>query len=118
MIIKEINIEDENPYKRNGMFIHKKTRIHFNRAETLRENWARRFISPSREYRKFLPEVFEKLGLPPDTVAKWDRYAGCSMCPCSPGFIVEGHCGKFVGVTIGYADREVKPEQELPMECK
>ena len=63
MIIKEINIYDENPYKRNGMLIHKKTRIHFNRAETLRGNWARRFISPSREYRKFLPEVFDLVEL-------------------------------------------------------
>jgi hypothetical protein len=103
MIVKEIKIQDENPYNRNGKVLQKKTRIYFFRAETLSANWARRFISPSREYRKFLPEVFDKLGLPADTVAKWNRYAGCSMCPCSPGFIVEGHYGKFVGVTIANA---------------
>jgi len=21
---------------------------------------------------------------------RWDQYAGCSMCPCSPGFVVRG----------------------------
>lgn len=25
---------------------------------------------------------------------RWSRYAGCSMCPCSGGFIIEGSYGK------------------------
>jgi len=59
------------------------------RGETLWENLARRRTSPIREYRKFIPAVLKELGLPPETKVRWSQKAGCSMCPCSPGFIVE-----------------------------
>ena len=105
MNIVKIDISDGETYKKNGRLLQKKTRIYFWRSrETLIENFARRFTDPSREYRKFLPEVFEKLGLPAETVAKWNRYAGCTMCPCSPGFILEGHNGKEFHVTIGVGE--------------
>lgn len=47
-----------------------------------------RYSNPHRMYRKMvLPQAFKRLGLPPDTVARWSQYAGCS-CPCSPGFVL------------------------------
>lgn len=47
-----------------------------------------RWNNPFRDYRKLLPEVFEKLGLPKTTKARWSQKAGCS-CGCSPGFILD-----------------------------
>lgn len=54
-------------------------------GESLLENFAYRTQRPSDLYRKFLPEIFEKLGLPADTKARWSQKAGCS-CGCSPAF--------------------------------
>lgn len=105
MNIVKIDINDEEPYKKHGRLLQKKTRIYFFRTgETWSDLFSRRFTNPSREYRKFLPAVFEKLGMPADTVAKWNIHAGCSTCCCSPGFVVEGHYGKYVFVTINCAE--------------
>lgn len=57
--------------------------------EKLLENFAFRFDRPVAEYRKLLPEMFKKLGLPATTTARWSQKAGCS-CGCSPGFILTG----------------------------
>lgn len=43
---------------------------------------------PYTEYRKLLPEIFEKAGIPAGTKASWSQKAGCS-CPCSPGFVLD-----------------------------
>lgn len=46
----------------------------------------------SRDYNTLRPLVAAKLteqGVKFDKL-RWDRYAGCSMCPCSGGFIIEG----------------------------
>lgn len=64
------------------------TRIHFFVDETIIENLENRRNRPYTEYRKLLPEVFEKLGIPANTKASWRQNAGCS-CGCSPAFIVE-----------------------------
>lgn len=58
--------------------------------ETFMENFlVGRRNRPTRLYRSVLPEIFERFGLPEDTKAVWSRHAGCSMCPCSPGFILK-----------------------------
>jgi hypothetical protein len=31
---------------------------------------------------------------------RWNRYAGCSMCPCSGGFIIEGFRGHDIWMTV------------------
>lgn len=31
---------------------------------------------------------------------RWNRYAGCSMCPCSGGFIVEGYTGHDIWMKV------------------
>jgi len=41
----------------------------------------------------------EAMGLPADTKVRWSQYAGCS-CPCSPGFVVDGHSRHDVHVTV------------------
>ena len=46
----------------------------------------------TRDYNTLRPLIAEKLreqGVKFDKL-RWDRYAGCSMCPCSGGFVIEG----------------------------
>lgn len=56
-------------------------------GENILENFAYRMDRPTQLYRQVLPEIFEKLGLPPETKASWNQKAGCS-CGCSPGFVL------------------------------
>ncbi len=67
-----------------------KSRVYFfPENETVLENLLQgRHNRPFREYRKLLPFVLRHLGQ--DTPkASWSSKAGCSMCPCSPGFILD-----------------------------
>lgn len=70
---------------------------------TLEQMFARRH-RPYREYRKLLPQVFEMAGMPADSKASWSQRAGCSFCPCSPGFLVPGYPGDAIWVTLAYDD--------------
>ena len=68
----------------------KKPRLYFSiEGETLLEHFGNRVARPTKLYREFLPLVLQKAGLPTDTKARWSRNAGCGMCPCSPGFILD-----------------------------
>lgn len=78
--------------------------------ETVFENlFAGRHNRPVTEYRKALPEIFEKLGIPADTKASWSQYAGCS-CPCSPGFVLDRYTHTDYHVTVGRTpvDEEIR----------
>ena len=58
-------------------------------GETLMQNLQNRRDRPYTIYKKeVLPTLFRKLGLNPKKVG-WSQKAGCTMCPCSPGFIVQ-----------------------------
>lgn len=61
----------------------------FHVGETIIDNLRNRRNRPQDEYRKLLPEVLERAGIPQECVAKirWSQKAGCT-CGCSPGFIV------------------------------
>lgn len=58
-------------------------------GEGILANFANRTSRPYNTYRKMLPQIFLALGLPANTKARWSQHAGCSMCPCSPGFILD-----------------------------
>ncbi len=79
-----------------------KMRVFFTpKGETIMENFlGGRHNRPYKEYRKFLPEVFEQMGVPADTTASWSQKAGCSMCPCSPGFVLSHRSYSAIWVTI------------------
>src|SRR5690625_6948688 len=64
MKISNITTRRKNNLNRN-------TRIYFFVDETLIENLENRRNRPYNEYRKLLPEVFEKLGIPANTKARW-----------------------------------------------
>lgn len=66
------------------------TRVYFShRGESVVEHFGNRRDRPIKMYREHLAQVAEKLGLPQGTKFRWSRYAGCTMCPCSPGFICD-----------------------------
>ena len=70
-----------------------------------------RYNNPHQVYRKMvLPQAFKLLGLPPDTVARWSQYAGCS-CPCSPGFVLPN----VRPATNYWVDIEVTLEEQLEL---
>jgi len=91
----------------------KKSRIYFEVAgENMVENFALRTVRPNDLYRTFLPDVFEKMGLPRTTKASWSQYAGCSMCPCSPGFVVQGgDKGRSAWATLEGQGAQVDPKK-------
>jgi hypothetical protein len=66
-----------------------KTRVYFfHEGENVIQNFGNRHARPVDVYKSFLPEV-EKIVDGGLGKARWDRYAGCSLCPCSPGFVCE-----------------------------
>ena len=79
-----------------------KTRIYVHlTGETLRANLSNRRARPHTVYRKeVLPKLFTQLGWNPDTKVKWSQYAGCSSCPCSPGFVVDNVYGRNIWVDV------------------
>ena len=71
----------------------------FIQDESVMENLLNRRTRPYNEYKKtIIPKVLDSISkTDPDLFERiknlkwgWDRYCGCSMCPCSPGFIGEG----------------------------
>lgn len=65
-----------------------KPRLYINvKGENIMENLLFRSNRPSKLYKSLLPEIFERLGISPNTKAVWSQKAGCS-CGCSPGFIL------------------------------
>ena len=84
--------------------------------ETLGDNLVNRTTRPHKLYRKHLAEMFNQLGLPAETKARWLQTAGCS-CGCSPGFVLdlpndfEGNRRFDCNVTIGANEATAKDEK-------
>lgn len=61
-------------------------------GETIIQNLVNRRIRPFDEYRKVVIEELKKRNVQvSDIRLRWSKHAGCRMCPCSPGFIVDGY---------------------------
>lgn len=95
--------------------------------ETVVENFTGgRFTRPYRLFREsttvLLGEqvpvpvaVLTAVGLDPSAKLRWSQRAGCNMCPCSPGFIVEAEGDEDIFVTYRVEDEDVlnlTPQQE------
>ena len=75
--------------------------------ESILDQMTTRLCRPHTIWRKeIMPKVLQELGLPLDTEVKWSQYAGCS-CPCSPGFIIKGHC-EHMDVHVYLTDKPVE----------
>lgn len=78
-------------------------------GETVMENFVEgRHTRPYTLYKaEVLPQLFRLLGLNSIKVG-WSKKAGCTMCPCSPGFIVkDGNVPYDIWVTV--TDKYVGP---------
>ena len=68
--------------------------------ESVMENLENRKCRPYTIYKKtIMPDVLRQMGLPSFTKVRWSQKAGCG-CGCSPAFIVDGHYGTDVHVTV------------------
>ncbi len=88
-IQKEYNRTNEPHKYKNKMYIYPS-------GETLLENLENRRSRPYQVYKKeVIPMVMEQLKKKypdfyeelKDTKWSWNQKCGCSMCPCSPGFV-------------------------------
>jgi hypothetical protein len=62
-----------------------KTRVYFDHSgENILENLA---------FRRNRPVDLYKMGLDRTTKFRWSIHAGCTMCPCSPGFLCDADVG-------------------------
>ena len=72
-------------------------RIYINHEEeSVMDNFFNRRQRPTTLYKKMLlPAVRAKLGLAEDVKIGWSNKAGCGMCPCSPGFLIQDYRYRF-----------------------
>lgn len=96
--------------KRNANQFYHRPRIYISPdGETVMENFREgRHTRPYTQYKQeILPLLFRLLGLTGVKVS-WSKKAGCTMCPCSPGFIVkDGNVPYDIWVTV--TDKYVGP---------
>lgn len=91
MKIKEVSIHKNRADINKGYRSYKKSFkpiIYFSiDKESVLENLKNRRSRPYQEYKKLIPEALKQLNLEnPGYKWTWNAKAGCSMCPCSPGF--------------------------------
>lgn len=72
--------------KSNTFF--KKPRVYVSiEEESILENFANRTSRPVKQYRDFVQAALADMGIEYTSLV-WSKNAGCSGCPCSPGFIL------------------------------
>ena len=70
-----------------------------NIGESVLENLANRTRRPYTLWKKMIPGALSRAGISLSLEGwRWSRNAGCTMCPCSPGFIIPTQT---IGVTPG-----------------
>lgn len=95
--IEKVEVRTEFYYDRAEELYRRNHKVYvFPEGETLMENLQNRHNRPYKVYKKeVLPKVMEVLrDSDPEAYAAlkdakfgWRKYCGCSMCPCSPGFV-------------------------------
>ncbi len=100
--------------KHNAQDYYHRPRIYVSpEGETIMENFTSgRHTRPYTQYKQeVLPQLFRALGLDASSIkVGWSKKAGCTMCPCSPGFIVkDGNVPFDIHVTV--TDKYVKEIQ-------
>jgi hypothetical protein len=64
------------------------TRVYVSpKNQTLGEQMATRRASPSATFKRLVQQELANAGY--TGKVRYSRYAGCKMCPCSPGFVLE-----------------------------
>lgn len=69
------------------------------KGETILDNLNNRVGRPYNALKPLVIAALENEGIKFEKI-RWSQKAGCRMCPCSPGFIIEGHDGKDFWMTV------------------
>lgn len=93
----------DTPYDPSRVFIDFK-------GENILDNLNNRTARPYTTLRPIVIQALKDKGIEFEKI-RWSQKAGCRMCPCSPGFIIEGHYGKDFWLEVAdfsdYPDRGV-----------
>lgn len=92
----------DSPAGRTRVYVHPE-------GENIIENLMNRRSRPYKLYRPLVEKALRHKKID-WTKLKWSQKAGCTMCPCSPGFIVEGSRGLDIWVTISTKEDQADPE--------
>lgn len=71
--------------KRPGPFGNGKGNLFFDEFAWRRSNSAPASVKMIKE---FISSILIREGIDAPLTVRWNRYAGCSMCPCSPGYSI------------------------------
>ena len=64
------------------------TRVYIEHPEeTIVDNLQNRRDRPWRDYKPLVQKELRDAGI--EGKVRWSQHAGCTMCPCSPGFILD-----------------------------
>lgn len=70
------------------------------KGETILDNLANRRTRPHTQLKPLVAKELSKNGIKFEKLA-WSKNAGCTMCPCSPGFIIKnGDVGNDMWVEV------------------
>ena len=77
--------------------------------ESIYDNLMNRRNRPSELYKEIVRKAFRTIDIDEETYGKlrWSQKAGCSMCPCSPGFIIDGIEGWTFHISVESQDEDV-----------
>lgn len=103
------NIEDKKaPYSIKS----RATRVFVSiEGETFLEDFGNRTSRPQAAWRPFVEAALTSLGYEFGDI-RWSQNAGCSMCPCSPGFIVPGPHNTSIWITLRADEPQVLDPEE------
>jgi hypothetical protein len=80
------------------------TRVFVSENESVLENLVLRTSRPIELYREFAERALTELFGAHGVALRWDRKAGCSMCPCSPGFVLVRDGRRQARTDTGFVD--------------
>jgi hypothetical protein len=77
-------------YEKNDYLARPRMFVSGDTDDTVMENLENRTRRPMKVWRKGAENLLNKWALPFGSMElKWSQNAGCRMCPCSPGFIMQ-----------------------------
>lgn len=98
-----MKIVDIRTVKHTGLKYRTKTRIYISlEDETILEHFrSGRFTRPHQVYREeIIPKLIAQGYITQDSKLRWSQKAGCSSCPCSPGFITDQILGHDIYIRV------------------
>lgn len=83
-------------------------------GESILDDFGNRTSRPWQTWKPLVLAALKEHGIEV-TKLRWSQHAGCSMCPCSPGFIAEGMHRTSIWITIQADEPQVTDPAEAFM---